>query len=599
MLRQFSKNALFLGCLIGMLLLGAASPTYAQQGGPTPSPLSPGAPQDTFRSYLPMVARPSLYDLTVDFIEMTQASQTNSNSVLLVAGRPTVARIYAHTNSSLSASGVTVSLSGTRGGAPLAGSPLTSGPGTVPVGWLRGDINTSFNFTLPASWLSGNVTLEARVDSTNVILERNESNNRLSITRAFNSVPALDLMIVPIRYHHEGDGRTYEPPSSTYLGPFLKDMFPVGAVNATRHASYYYSGDLSEFNSWVALLDEMDALKYVEAAPPSRVYYGLIPTQLAGGDSWWYGGIVGFGWVGKRAAIGLTDLSPWVNGGLTAAHEIGHNMWRLHAACGEPLPGNLDPTYPYPGGMIGQYGLKILGVNTFQVFPVTYPDVMSYCEPAWISDYNYLGLYDDQQANGAPPSSGPLTSGLWVRAGIGEGGEVTLKPFYALQGWADPQAGGGEYLAEFLDPSGKVISTQPMRVLHAEEPGIQARAISAILPLPAASFTSLRLVQDGQTVAEQSLSSLDPSAAPGQPTPALEMQPSVNGPVLQWGMPEVPAIVRYTTDGGQTWTGLGVDLLGGELAITPETLPQGNLEFQVILSGTLTNPLSLSWENAN
>jgi hypothetical protein len=36
---------------------------------------------------------------------------------------------------------------------------------------------------------------------------------------------------------------------------------------------------------------------------------------------------------------------------------------------------------------------------------------------------------------------------------------------------------------------------------------------------------------------------------------------------LTWDRPEVPTLVRYTADGGLTWTTLDLDVTGGELAV--------------------------------
>ena len=47
-----------------------------------------------------------------------------------------------------------------------------------------------------------------------------------------------------------------------------------------------------------------------------------------------------------------------------------------------------------------------------------------------------------------------------------------------------------------------------------------------------------------------------------------------------------PVLVRYTTDGGQTWTTLGVDLTGGVLKINPTSLPVQGGAFEVTLANT-------------
>ena len=44
--------------------------------------------------YLPFVTRPANLDLVVNQVEITQSVQNGGNTVPMVAGRPTVARVY-------------------------------------------------------------------------------------------------------------------------------------------------------------------------------------------------------------------------------------------------------------------------------------------------------------------------------------------------------------------------------------------------------------------------------------------------------------------------------------------------------------------------
>jgi hypothetical protein len=102
-----------------------------------------------------------------------------------------------------------------------------------------------------------------------------------------------------------------------------------------------------------------------------------------------------------------------------------------------------------------------------------------------------------------------------------------------------------------------------------------------LLPAPSQPFTSLRLVQkDGLAQTSRAF-----NAAPAQETASLlQISQTDSGPLLQWGSPEVPALVRVSSDGGATWETLGVDVLGGELALDPQALPTGSLHFEVALA---------------
>ena len=154
----------------------------------------------------------------------------------------------------------------------------------------------------------------------------------------------------------------------------------------------YYEADLRTGEAWEKLLDDVSDLKVNDNAPSSTVYYAYVDF-----DCGWFncstGGIAGIGWIGWRASVGFDHPSMDVTGEL-AGHEIGHNMGRLHAPCN--VSG--DTNYPYAGASIGEYGLDGIGGSLQLLSPGSYVDMMSYCDPVWVSDYTYEALYADQIA---------------------------------------------------------------------------------------------------------------------------------------------------------------------------------------------------------
>src|SRR5262245_47033477 len=94
-----------------------ANGSQAQSAGSTRAPAS-GASQPriaatgplTNTTYLPalLMLRAPLVDLSIDGIEITQSVQTPSNSVPLVAARPTIVRVYAKYTGSVMPGDVTV-----------------------------------------------------------------------------------------------------------------------------------------------------------------------------------------------------------------------------------------------------------------------------------------------------------------------------------------------------------------------------------------------------------------------------------------------------------------------------------------------------------
>jgi hypothetical protein len=568
-------------------LVFASIPVSAQIGvedTPTPPPLNRLTAESSV--YLPLILR-NPRELSFGAFEVTQATQNLNNTVSLVAGKSTVVRVYAQSNINEGLGGVYVSVSGTRNGVPLTGSPLLQGPKSVSPSWSRGNLNSSFNFPLPANWLSGTVTLQIRLDPNNAINELNEDNNLITYVANFTNVPALDVKVVPIEYTDPGTNLTYPAASSNYLAPGLIKMYPITSATVTRRATISWSQNLSNQTSWLNLLNQIATLKQTDGSPPWQIYYGLVPLLDNNGWTWFRSGIAGIGYVGYRASAGLADFSPYLNGSEIANHEFGHNLGQDHAPCN--VSG--DNNFPYPGGLIGQYGLRIDGMQIYD--PTIYADIMGYCDPVWISDYTYQALFNNQIATGAASQASQSTvESLLVRAALLEDGTVQMEPAYTFTGFPDALPAESDYVLELVDDSGSVVASYPIPVLRAEEETFKFRSINTMVPLPDQPFATLRIVAKGKPAAQRSV------ASASQRTfimPSIQL--SEQGTVLNWGSASTPAVVRYKQDGDETWTTLAVDHLGGSLVLDEQALPVGTFHFEIIMADQTGSTLALDWEN--
>ncbi len=94
-----------------------------------------------------------------------------------------------------------------------------------------------------------------------------------------------------------------------------------------------------------------------------------------------------------RFASGKWHQGAIMTGVETFVHEIGHIQSSPHVDCGGAA--GTDPGYPHADGDIGVWGLD---TTTGQIYrPDTGKDYMSYCSPAWISDYRWRRLYSHQR----------------------------------------------------------------------------------------------------------------------------------------------------------------------------------------------------------
>ncbi len=516
--------------------------------------------------FMPAVLQrpPVSQDLTITHLGLYQTVQTAVNSVSLVAHKPSLLRVYAQAQGATTPPVAEVTVYAYQG-TTFLGS-LTIGPQAVPAQPSTAHLNSTFNFDLPHNWLSGSVTLTVSVDPVNTVLEVNEGNNDRTAQFTFNDVAPLELTIVPINYHDTRTGRLFEQPAHDPISHWLLGAFPVSRINVTYHPPFNFAGDLRDPEEWRRLLNALSTLAAAEVGPDSAtVYYGLLPTTHTSGATWFEGGVSGLGWVGQqRVSVGL-DLG--VDTGHTAAHEIGHNFGRRHAPCGNPS--SPDPHYPYPNATIGVYGMDT--DEDVLLSPAANFDMMSYCGPEWVSDYTYEGLLQDQMARTA--ATNDQNEGLLLRATLGD--ETAALPVYRLHS-GPLAAGDSDYSVQLLDEDGAVIATHPAILLEAEEEGVSARMLMAHAPIPPAAVAEVRFVRRSEVVATRELATRGPDT--GAQTASVTA--AAGGLRLAWGQPDVPALVRFSTDGRQ-WTTLALDVLGGQLTLSSSQLP-GAGQLQII-----------------
>lgn len=244
----------------------------------------------------------------------------------------------------------------------------------LPASKVHSSLNHSYKLTVPASWMKTGLVLKVLQDGVQV----------RELTPAFAAERPLAIRIVPFQL---GDS-VATLPAVDFVQHTVQKFWPFTAVDVRPRAPYQLQVDGTKTTAYV-MLDQLSDLRSIENE--QVYYYGYFKPEM--GD----GCCAGLGYIAFPAAVGFdTD-----NDGNTLAHELGHNFGRPHVDCGNPS--GTDPMYPYNPKSIGSYGLAPDFSSTFS--PGTYSDVMSYCRPRHVSDYNVAAVQDFVLKN--PPASFP------------------------------------------------------------------------------------------------------------------------------------------------------------------------------------------------
>ena len=340
--------------------------------------------------------------VTIDEIAIYQAMKrpimangaTASSSIPIVANKAALMRVFVTTTGAYDGGPVTAQLYLDDATTPIE-TTAALGPSSSDA-----SLASTINFDLPASALGGRFSYRFVLKQTGSTGDNPGARYPAS---GSDSVPVqssgsiLKVKLVPVSYG--GDGSNRLPDTSAAQLERYKDLFyamyPVPQVDISVRASVGWASQVSSNGSgWDSLLGAIADLREQDNAPNDVYYYGIF-APASSASSYCSGGCVaGLGFVGgptdsySRAAIGLGFSGEMA--AETSVHEIGHTHGRNHAPCGGAS--GTDQSFPYGDGSVGVWGYNPLTKKLFN--PGQTADVMSYCNPIWLSDYTYKALFN-------------------------------------------------------------------------------------------------------------------------------------------------------------------------------------------------------------
>ncbi len=508
----------------------------------------------------PAVPGPDLPSLSgeVTILKAEWGQSVLKGDLRLVAAKPALLRVHLVGDRD----GLPGSLRGeVFQGSNRLGELSFTGPATLPTATNPAELNQTFRATVPANWVVAGMEVRLHADPSNQIGESNEADNHLILKPSVGIGTVLPLTLVPVVQ----PGQTSQPALPSV--DLLRDMLPVREVQATTRPPFSYGATVGNASSdWSNLLSALRSLRTSDGS--GRYYYGVVRVGYSSG-------IAGIGYVGFPVSAGWDSSSSAAR---IMVHEIGHNLGRGHAPCN--VTG--EPGYPYQGGSIGTWGYNVASGVLFN--PAQYKDVMSYCNPQWISDYSYTGMQGFLEAR--PPSAQSQSQGraqeVLLFSGRIRGGQLQFNPVIKLQAVPDMPQPGAYKLR--LDTDGGVVEasfqTEAVEAPHGpgQPPGgaWSEEHFSFSLPNPGV-VRGLEVTQAGRRLFQRSTE----LRVQGQNAPSVGLFERDGRISLTWNHHAYPyAAVAHL---GSQRTTLGLWLEGGQANLSTEGLEAGG-SLEVTLS---------------
>lgn len=542
-------------------------------------------------------------DIWIDGMEVTQAIQTATNDVPLIAGKLTFVRVYARSREDVNGAwtGVTATLQ-VDGGRTYTGGRSQR---LSPSGSDRRTLDGSFLFVLDADdTRNGTRTLRASIQPSALRPESDPANNRSQVTVTFAPAPAFGIRGFAYQNMNNGVGCASLSPFGTVQSfgeakrQFVENVFPVPALGLVllpgSGRAYDNSGCTDSMNP--ALQGAMnEAVGLMDRLHPEGGKRALVLAPETAAAGWCCRGDSGnsVAWVAEDEGF---------DPGSNAAHELGHSLLG-DAHSDDPATG-----FPHAGGGAGpQIGLRkhpsvrtMPGQNADGT--LAFFDILANPSPMWISPSTYCRLMDvitggstacTDSTRRASIQPGVRLASLdaaaflqeqggryiYVAGTVMPDGSVDLEPFEVLALQVTPYRPQGKTYRVVLEGGdGNVVDEvgfeRPVEVYRGGKgPELPYRFGVYLSWRP--DVRRITFLRDGKALAERLVTPNAPEVALIAPAggSTLEGVEEVAWKTADADGDPVSASVWYSSDGGETWIPVAIQIDEGHVKIDFEQLP--------------------------
>lgn len=551
----------------------------------TPTPTRTATPSRTpTRTLTPSPTMLPGLDLTIRYIEVNQAIQTDPPMFDPIWFKPTVIRVYVSTGlppGSPCVPGVWVRLDVLDqygGGTPRYLFPYNPG-GEIcaPASPDWHNLNDSLNFDLPADLLQGTWTLQPVVNLDHSVIESNYDNNRnmAQLMRFRPIAKRISIAYLPIHYAPAGYTGPQDPTSRIHEAvSYLKATWPV----RPDYVRYWPVGGFTWTKNVNTDDNDSDLLKYITRMQenmtsfPADHLYGWLPDSAFGGN--------GLGWLGssltnfRHAAFGNDTYGSPTNSRYrrTMAHELQHNYGLDHPQC-----------TTLNGRGFDVLGRQVKGDDMLAVMCAGQPEYVAWADrdsydrmySAW--DTGFL-LEESARVAAAAPLNYVIASGIVCsRQGVVSG---ELSPLEQVQRYEviSPPAGSA-YCLDFYAAGGAVLQTVCFDPVVSRDSLTTSDCAPFGYTLAWPAGTARVVLRVGTTTLdERTLSAHLPSVRVLSPNggETWDGQQTITWIASDGDGDPLTFSVLYSRDNGATWLPLAVEVDGRSLDVDTTDLGGGS-----------------------